>query len=107
MWIPQEMLWRIRGGSDFLKGDWTLVRAAPHRLHLVTGIYTGCRELWSLQGGEGGERSRIFLICSHFLSTFCGDLDLDLEGKKVRYPGARKMAQLLRGFRTSVGHNQM
>lgn len=55
-----------------------------HRLHLVTGIYKGHRELWLLWGGEGGKGSRIFLICSHFLSAFHGDLSLDLEGKNVR-----------------------
>lgn len=82
---------RICGGSDFHKGDRT--PSSCHRLPLVTGIYKGLRELRSLRGSEGGEENRIFLICTHFLSTFCGGLGLDLEGK-VGYPGAGKMAQL-------------
>lgn len=80
-------------GSDFHKGDRTQSRAMHLRLRLVTGIYKGLRELWSLRGGEGGEGSRIFLICTHFLSPVRGGLGLDLEGK-VRYPGAGKMVQL-------------
>lgn len=86
---------RIHGDSDFHKGERTQSRATHHRLRLVTGIYKGLRELWSLRGGEGGEGNRIFLICTHFLSTFCGGLGL--EGK-VRDPGAGKMAQSVRRF---------
>lgn len=44
-----------------------------------------------LRGFLGG---RIFLICTYSLSG----LGLDLEEKKVRYPGAGKMAQLIRSF---------
>lgn len=94
MWIPQEMLSRIRGGSDFHEGHRTQVRVAHYRLLLVTGIYMGGRELWSHRGGEGGEGSSIFLICTHFPGAFHSDLDL--EGEKIRLPGAGKMVQLLR-----------